>query len=49
MIDKYGAFVGGGKLAGDTEVLGENLPHLQLCPPLISYDLTYDQTRVAAV
>jgi hypothetical protein len=36
------------ELAGETEVLEENLPVL-LCPPQILHDLTWDRTRAVAV
>jgi hypothetical protein len=36
-------------LAGETRVLGENMPPELLCPPQISHDLTWARTRVAAV
>jgi hypothetical protein len=34
------------ELAGEIEVLGENLP---LCPPQMPHDLTRDRSRAAAV
>jgi hypothetical protein len=37
------------ELAGETEVLGENLPPVPLCPPQISHDLTWARTQPAAV
>jgi hypothetical protein len=40
--------IGGMKLAGETEVLGENLPQ-RLCPPQIPLDQTRARTRAAAV
>jgi hypothetical protein len=36
-------------LAGKTEVFGENLPPVPLCPPQIPNDLTGTRTRGAAV
>jgi hypothetical protein len=35
------------ELAGEAEVLGENLP-VSLCPPQIPHDLTGARTRAAA-
>jgi hypothetical protein len=35
-----------GELAGETEVLGENVPQ---CQPQIPHDLTWARTRAAAV
>jgi hypothetical protein len=37
------------KLAGETEVLGENLARVSLCPPQIPHDLTYARNQAAAV
>jgi hypothetical protein len=37
------------ELAGETEVLGENLPPRPLCPPQIPLDQTRDWTRATAV
>jgi hypothetical protein len=34
-----------GELAGETEVLGENLPPGPLCPPQILHDLTRARIR----
>jgi hypothetical protein len=36
------------QLAGETEVLGENLPQCR-CPPKTAHDLTRDATRAPAV
>jgi hypothetical protein len=36
-------------LAGGTEVLGENLSPVRLCPPQILHNLTGARTRAAAV
>jgi hypothetical protein len=38
-----------GEMSGDTEVLGENLPPMPLCPPQIPHDLTWARTRAAAM
>jgi hypothetical protein len=37
------------ELAGETEVLQENLPPVPLSPPKIPHDLTWGCTRAAAV
>jgi hypothetical protein len=37
------------RLAGETEVRGENLAPAPLCPPQISHDQTRARTRTAAV
>jgi hypothetical protein len=37
------------ELAGETEVLGENLPPVPLCPPQIPHDVTQAKTRNAAM
>jgi hypothetical protein len=37
------------RLAGETEVLGENLPPTPLCPPQIPHNQTRARTRAAAV
>jgi hypothetical protein len=36
-------------LAGEIEVLGENLPAVPLCPPQIPLDQTWARTRAAVV
>jgi hypothetical protein len=36
-------------LAGETKVLGENLPHSYFCPLQITQDLTQAQTRAVTV
>jgi hypothetical protein len=37
------------ELAGETEVLIENLPQYHLCPPQIPRVVTWDRTRATAV
>jgi hypothetical protein len=37
------------ELAGETEVLGENLPPVPLCPPQIQHNLTWARTQGAAL
>jgi hypothetical protein len=41
--------IGGMILTGETEVLGEKPITVPLCPPQISYGLTWDRTRTFAV
>jgi len=36
-------------LQGKTEVLGEKLVPVSLCPPQISYGLSWDRNRVCAI
>jgi hypothetical protein len=35
------------ELAGKTEVFGQNLPPLLLCPPQIPHHLTWDRTQAS--
>jgi hypothetical protein len=48
IADECGA-VDGIELAGEIEVLGENLFPVPLCPPQIPDDLTWARTRAVAV
>jgi hypothetical protein len=48
IVDECGA-VGGMKIGRETELLGENLPPVQICPPHIPHDLTWARTRATEV
>ena len=48
-VDETDARNGGMTLTGKTEVLGEKLVPVPLCPPQIPHGLTWNRTRASAV